>query len=71
MAGTRGGEPVSGQLESQHFYMTGDLVQAPDGRLGRVIEASTLYARVDWSDESREVEQFDPQFVVIQRAEAS
>jgi hypothetical protein len=62
---------VSHQLESVHFLRTGDEVRHDDGRIGRVADAMTLYAMVDWDGGRREeVEQLDPRIVVVERASA-
>ena len=61
---------MSGQLDSQHFFRTGDTVRDPVGRLGKVVEGRALYALVEWdTGGAEEVDQFDSRFVVIQRAE--
>jgi hypothetical protein len=61
---------LSGQLESPHFFRTGDTVRSVDGRVGTVDDASTLYAIIRWEIEGRqEVDQFDSSIVVLQRAE--
>jgi hypothetical protein len=63
---------VSGQLESPHFYRSGDEVRAPDGAVGKVVEGWALYALVEWIDGIRqEIDQFDPRYIVIQRAETT
>lgn len=60
---------MSGQLESQHFFRTGDEVRGDDGRSGRVLEASPLYATIEWEAGIRtEIDQFDPRVVVTERA---
>jgi hypothetical protein len=57
------------QLESAHFLRTGDEVRHADGRVGRVLESMTLYARVRWEEGGEEeVEQLDPRVVVSERA---
>jgi hypothetical protein len=61
---------VSGQLESAHFFRSGDTVRTFDGRLGSIAEAWSLFAIVRWDDGTvEEIEQFDPRIVVQQRAE--
>lgn len=62
---------MSGQLESRHFFQPGDVVRSLDGRQGTVDEAWALYARIRWEDGSAaEVDQFDPEVVVLRRAAA-
>jgi hypothetical protein len=64
------GGGLSGQLESPHFFRTGDTVRSVDGRVGTVDDASTLFATIRWElDGRQEVDQFDPSIVVLQRAE--
>lgn len=59
---------MTGQLDSPHFFRTGDVIRAIDGRVGVVLENSALYAVVEWEGKKREeVEQFDPDCVVIER----
>jgi hypothetical protein len=61
---------VSGQLESHHFFRTGDTVRALDGRMGSITEGRALYAVIEWDDTSvQEIDQFDPSILVVQRAE--
>ena len=61
---------MTGQLESKHFFRIGDTVRSDDGRFGRVVESSTLYAIIEWDFAAREeIEQFDPRVVVVERAE--
>ena len=60
---------VEMQLESAHYLRTGDLVRHSGGRTGSVVEAMTLWATVRWDDGTQEeVEQLDPQIVVVERA---
>ena len=60
---------MSLQLESRHFFRTGDLVQHRGGALGEVADAQTLYATIRWADgEMQEVDQFDPAVIVLERA---
>lgn len=60
---------MSGQLESRHFFRENDQVQHLDGVFGRVIDSRPLFAVVRWDDGTeREVDQFDPNVVVIERA---
>jgi hypothetical protein len=62
---------VSGQLESQHFFRTGDSVRSLEGRTGSIVEGRALYAIIEWDDRSvQEVDQFDPAILVVERAEA-
>ncbi|HUE96366.1 MAG TPA: hypothetical protein VMN39_06880 [Longimicrobiaceae bacterium] len=61
---------MSGQLESQHFFRTGDTVRDLEGRQGTVIDGTALYATIEWEFGSRaEVEQFDPRIAVVERAQ--
>ena len=61
-----------GQIESHHYFITGDTLQRADGQLGVVTEASALYALVRWDDGRREeLDQFDPQITVVRRADPS
>lgn len=61
---------MSGQTESQHFFRGGDSVRSIDGVDGAVVEASALFAVIEWSDGRRqELDQFDPYVVVLHRAE--
>ncbi|MEX2572008.1 MAG: hypothetical protein WD737_11975 [Gemmatimonadota bacterium] len=61
---------MSGQLESPHFFQTGDTVRAIDGSLGTVVEGESLYALIEWRTGAREeLDQFDPRVLVVQRAE--
>lgn len=47
-------------------------MRAPDGAVGTVLEEWSLYALVEWTDGIRqEIDQFDPRYVVIQRAETT
>lgn len=63
---------VSGQLESNHFFRTGDSVRKSDGMLGIIIEGFSLYAIVEWSNGDREeLDQFDPRVEVMQRSGGS
>jgi hypothetical protein len=63
---------VSHQLESRHFYRTGDRVQDRDGREGQVLQAWSLYAEIRWTDGTQEeVDQFEPKIVVVERAHAA
>lgn len=60
---------VSLQVESRHFLRVDDVVEHSSGVTGQVVEGWALYALVQWSDGRRqEVEQFDPQVVVVERA---
>lgn len=62
---------MSGQLESQHFFRSGDEVRGDDGRDGRVLDASALYATIEWDPGIRtEIDQFNPRVVVTHRAAA-
>lgn len=61
---------VSGQLESRHFFRTGDTVRDLGGTEGTVIQAGALFALIEWAgDTTTEVEQFDPSVTVLERAE--
>ncbi len=63
---------MSGQLESRHFFRTGDTVEHLDGRFGRVVEAQALYATVAWDGSTHEeIDQFDPRVSVVERAGAA
>jgi hypothetical protein len=60
---------VSLQTESRHFLKVNDTVLEVGGETGRVVDASALYALVQWRDGRRqEVEQFDPRIAVVERA---
>jgi hypothetical protein len=60
---------VSAQLESRHFYNTGDEVQHVAGGVGRVQEGFALWAVVRWEDgRVEEVDQLDPTIWVVERA---
>ena len=60
---------MSGQLESNHFFRSGDTVRRLDGSTGLVVEGFTLFAIVEWMDGQREeLDQFDPRVEVLQRA---
>ena len=60
---------VSLQMESRHFLKARDTVEDIGGRLGTVLEGSSLYAVVEWEDGRREeVDQFDPRIAVLERA---
>lgn len=57
------------QLESAHFMRTGDQVRHEGGRLGTVVEALALYARVAWDEGGEEeFDQLDPAVTVMERA---
>lgn len=60
---------MSAQLESRHFYKTGDTVQHLSGIVGTVLEALSLYAVIRWDDgRQEEVDQLDPAITVLERA---
>lgn len=60
---------MSTQLESRHFYNTGDVVQHVGGPTGTVVEGFALFAVVRWEDgRQEEVDQLDPRISVIERA---
>ena len=60
---------MSTQLESRHFYKTGDTVQRLSGETGTVLEGFALYAVVRWEDgRQEEVDQLDPAISVLERA---
>jgi hypothetical protein len=60
---------VTAQIESVHYYRSGDTVRRRDGRSGVVTEGRTLYAIVTWDDgASEEVNQFDPSIAVETRS---
>ena len=60
---------MSTQLESRHFYNTGDVVERVDGALGTVLEGFALWAVVRWHDgRQEEVDQLDPTISVVERA---
>jgi hypothetical protein len=60
---------VSTQLESRHFFRTGDTVQHLAGGEGLVVEAFALWAVVRWDDGRQvEVDQLDPAISVLERA---
>ena len=63
---------MSAQLESRHFFRPLDTVQDRDGRYGTVEDAFALFATVRWDDGRRqEIDQFDPDIVVIDRAHSA
>jgi hypothetical protein len=58
-------------MESRHFLRENDKVQHRNGFLGIVVDSYALYATVAWADgTTREIDQFDPDVVVVERAEA-
>lgn len=60
---------MSTQLESRHFYNTGDVVQHLTGTTGKVVEGFALFAVVRWEDgRQEEVDQLDPRITVTERA---
>jgi hypothetical protein len=60
---------VSTQLESRHFYHTGDVVEHLNGSLGTVVEGFALWAVIRWEDgRQEEVDQLDPAIGVLERA---
>ena len=60
---------MSTQLESRHFYNTGDVVERLDGSLGTVAEAFALWALIRWHDGGQEeVDQLNPAISVVERA---
>ena len=60
---------MSTQLESRHFYKTGDTVQHVGGATGTVAEGRALYAVIRWEDgRQEEVDQLDPAISVLERA---
>lgn len=60
---------MSTQLESRHFYHTGDLVEHLGGGTGAVVEGFALFAVVRWDDgRQEEVDQLDPAIWVVERA---
>jgi hypothetical protein len=62
---------VSANLESRHFYLTGDAVQRLDGLEGRILEGMALWATVRWDDgREEELDQLDPTVWVTERASA-
>ena len=62
-------ELLSLQTESRHFMKVNDTVQQVGGETGWVVDATALYALVEWRDGRREeVDQFDPRVEVIDRA---
>jgi hypothetical protein len=64
-------DAVAGQLESQHFFRTGDTIRDADGHAGLVLDGWALHASVLWDDGRRqEIEQFDPRVTVVTRAAA-
>lgn len=61
---------MSIQLESRHFYNTGDRVQHQGGATGTVVEGFALFAVVRWDDDRQEeVDQLDHRISVVERAE--
>lgn len=59
---------VSTQLESCHFFKTGDVVQHLMGELGSIREGMALYAFVRWDDgREEEIDQLDPMITVVER----
>ena len=60
---------VSSNLESRHFYLTGDRVQRLDGLFGEVLEGMALWAVLRWEDgREEEVDQLEPSIWVVERA---
>ena len=60
---------MSAQLESRHFYNTGDVVQHVTGGMGEIAEGFALWAIVRWEDgRQEEVDQLDPTIWVVERA---
>lgn len=60
---------MSTQLESRHFYHTGDTVEHVGGGVGEVVEGFALFAVVRWDDgRQEEVDQLDPAIWVLERA---
>lgn len=60
---------MSDQLESRHYFKSGDTVRHIDGRSGTVTRSYALYAIIEWPDGSRaEFDQFDPDVEVAVRA---
>lgn len=60
---------MSSQLESRHFFRTGDTVQHRSGPLGEVADSHALFALICWTDgRHEEIEQFDPRVLVLERA---
>jgi hypothetical protein len=60
---------LSAQLESRHFYNTGDAVQHVAGVMGWIVEGFALWAVVRWDDgRQEEVDQLDPTIWVVERA---
>lgn len=63
---------MSMQLESRHFFRRGDVVQHLSGRTGEVTDAMALYAMIRWDDgQQEEIEQLEPNVVVLERAQAA
>ena len=59
---------MSAQLESRHFYNTGDAVQHVAGVMGSIVEGFALWAVVRWDDgRQEEVDQLDPAIWVVER----
>ncbi|MDR0787325.1 MAG: hypothetical protein LBG44_05610 [Gemmatimonadota bacterium] len=57
------------QLESRHFFCTGDQVRSVDGRAGWITESWTHFASVQWENGTvGEVDQFDESLSVEVRA---
>lgn len=60
---------MTAQIESNHFYRSGDTIRRHDGRVGVVTEGHSLFAIVTWNDGAREeVDQFDPSIIVELRS---
>jgi hypothetical protein len=60
---------VSTQLESRHFYRSGDVVERLNGALGTVVESYALWAVISWEGGAQEeVDQLDPTISVLERA---
>ena len=60
---------MSAQLESRHFYYTGDAVRHVAGGTGWIVEGYALWAVVRWDDgRQEEVDQLDPAIWVVERA---
>lgn len=58
------------QLESLHYYRSGERVRDWAGREGTVLEGLALWATIRWDDGgTEEIAQLDPDITVLDRAD--